>query len=70
MTEEFLTEGELARRQKKLEPDRVLTEVAPTDNYHKVVIDKACSDWSHAVWTQFTRRAGRDKQGLSIKLAQ
>ena len=30
MTEEFFTEGEFARRQKKLEPDKVLTEVAPT----------------------------------------
>ena len=32
VTEEFFTEGEFARRQKKkkLEPDKVLTEVAPT----------------------------------------
>ena len=70
MTEEFFTEGEFARRQKKknLEPDKVLTEVAPTDNYHIVVIDKACSDWSHVARVQLAPGGSRQARACQSQL--
>ena len=42
----LLQSSTLCKVAKKIEPDRVLTEVAPTDNCRKAVIDNACSNWS------------------------